>query len=128
MSQSEKKYMQRMLVSMIFYLGLTYGSVWILKNQEIAHVPLKILIAVMPMVPLVWAYRAIIAHVRSMDEFQRKIQFEAVVFAAVITGFVAGTYGFLQNAGLPPLDVIWIMPMLITLWGVGGFIARRKYL
>lgn len=125
MSRTDKKYHIQLLLSMGLYLGFTYGSVWLLKNHDLTGY--KTAVSLLPMVPLFWSYQAIIAHVRSMDELQRKIQLEAVVFSATITGFFAGAYGFMQNAGYPQLDVIWILPMLIILWGVGGFVARRRY-
>ena len=36
-------------------------------------------------------------------------------------------YGFLENAGFPQLSYIWVFPVMIALWGIGGAIALRRY-
>ena len=36
-------------------------------------------------------------------------------------------YGFLENAGLPKLSYVYVLPLMITLWGIGGAIATRRY-
>jgi hypothetical protein len=36
-------------------------------------------------------------------------------------------YGFLENAGFPQLSYVFVFPLMIFLWGVGGIIATRRY-
>jgi len=70
---------------------------------------------------------AAIRYVRGLDELQRRIQFEGLAFSFLATCLLALTWGFLQNAGLPQADIIWVAPVLIFLWGVGACVAKWRY-
>jgi hypothetical protein len=123
--ENDKKYTVQLLTVMAAYIAITFGSVLALKNYDLDG--FRILIAITPMVPMVGALIVIMRHVRNMDEFQRQIQLEACVFSMVATGMICGTYGFIEGAGYPPLDIIWVMPMLMLGWGFGSFVAKRRY-
>ena len=81
----------------------------------------------LPVIPSAFAMWAAIRFFRGLDELQRRIQFEGVSFAFLGTCLISLTWGFLQNAGLPHADVIWVTPLLIILWGLGLGIASRRY-
>ena len=83
--------------------------------------------AVLPVFPSALAMWAAIRFFRGLDELQRRIHFEGVTFAFLGTCLISLAYGFLQNAGLPHADVIWVPPLLIILWGLGLGIASRRY-
>lgn len=84
-------------------------------------------VAVLPVAPLVFAMRAFIRHLRRMDELQRRIQVEALALGFGATVMITLTYGFLENAGLPRLSLIWVAPLMISLWGLGSALASRHY-
>jgi len=69
-----------------------------------------------------------ILSIRSMDEMQQRIQLEALAIAFAGTGILATTYGFLQNAGLPPIEWgMWIWPAMVGLWALALTFASRRY-
>lgn len=103
------------LVVSIFIIQANPGSVW--------RVPL----AIAPVVPVVFALWAFVRFLRGTDELQRQIHFEAIAFAAGGTGILTFTYGFLENVGFPHLNPIWVLPLLIGLWGIGAAITGRRY-
>ena len=123
--ENDKKYTVQLLAVMAVYVAITLGSVWALKNYDLEG--FRTLIAITPMVPMVGALIVIMRHVRNMDEFQRRIQLEACVFSMVATGMISGTYGFMEGVGYPRLEIIWVMPMLMVGWGLGSFVAKRRY-
>jgi len=125
MDTPKKRYLREFLSSMAAYTILTLLSVWLLKTR--GHSPLRYLVAVLPVVPAAFAMWAAIRYFRSLDELQRRIQFEGIAFSFLATCLLALTWGFLQNAGLPHADVIWVAPLLVFLWGVGRCIAARRY-
>src|SRR5580700_1950032 len=102
-----------------------FFSFWLIKLQ--VHPELKIPFALLPMIPALFAMWAAIRYFRGLDELQRRIQFEGLAFSFLATCVIALTWGFLQNAGLPHADVIWVTPVLVGLWGVGACIAKRRY-
>jgi hypothetical protein len=62
-----------------------------------------------------------------LAELQRRIQLEAVAFGFLATCLITLTWAFQQTAGLPRLDVSFVAPLLVLLWGLGLFVAKRRY-
>lgn len=83
-------------------------------------------VAVTPVVPGLLALWAVLRHMRRLDERERRIQLESVTVAAVATGLLAFTYGFLELAGAPTISMIWVLPVLIGLWGAGLAVAAVR--
>jgi hypothetical protein len=125
--ENNKRYRNQMLVWAVTYCVVTYASVYTLKNFGIENFALRTLIALLPMLPIAWVGIIIMRFIRSLDELQQKIQLEAVIFSAVMTGLLTGAYGFMEGVGYPELDTIWVLPMLMVLWVVGQALARRRY-
>jgi hypothetical protein len=84
-------------------------------------------VAVTPLVPALAATVAVLRHVARIDELERRIQLEALAFGALLTGLVTFTYGFAQEAGAPPVSMVFVLPMLVALWGIGVGIAKWRY-
>jgi len=82
----------------------------------------------LPIVPIIYFARSMIIFSRTWDELQRQMAFEATALAFFIVGIGTFTYGFLEGIGFPPLDTIWIMPMLIAVQGAARFFVRGKYM
>lgn len=95
--------------------------------EALAGSPWRYVVAVAPVVPAVGATWAVLRHARRIDELARRIQFEALAFAAPATGLVTFTWGFLELAGAPHIPWIWVFPLLIGLWGIGNLMASRRY-
>ena len=125
MDANAKRYLKEFLSSMAAYAVLVPVSSWLLKGH--AHSSVRFLFAVLPAIPSAFAMWAAIRFFRGLDELQRRIQFEGMAFSFLATCLLTLTWGFLQNAGLPPADVIWVTPLLIMLWGLGLGIASRRY-
>lgn len=125
MDANHKRYLREFGSSMAAYVVVVFISVWTLKHHE--HSPLRFLLAILPVIPAGFAMWAAIRYFRGLDELQRRIQFEGLAFSFLATCLIALSWGFLQNAGLPHADVIWVAPLLIALWGVGTCVAKRRY-
>jgi hypothetical protein len=125
MDANHKRYLKEFIPAMAAYVVIVYVSVWLLKHHE--HSPLRFLLAVLPVFPAAFAMWAAIRYFRGLDELQRRIQFEGLAFSFLATCLIALSWGFLQNAGLPHADVIWVAPLLIGLWGVGTCVAKLRY-
>ncbi len=103
-------------------------SVGVLKVYLLHGYGLRMLIALAPMVPILWVGNNLLKYTRQLDEFQQRIQLDAVVFSAVVTALLTTAYGLMEGVGYPELDMVWIMPMLLVFWGIGQTLARRRYL
>ena len=123
MDANHKRYLREFLFAMLAYAVIV--SVWLIKHR--VYPSLRLLFAVLPVVPALFAMGAAIRYVRGLDELQRRIQFEGLAFSFLATCVIALTWALLQNAGLPRADILWVAPMLIFLWGLGACIAKRRY-
>jgi hypothetical protein len=89
--------------------------------------PIKTLVALTPLIPASLALFAYLRFLSRMDELGRRIQLEALAFGVGAAGMLTFAYGFLENAGFPQLSYIWVFPLMIALWGIGGAIASYRY-
>ena len=85
-------------------------------------------VALLPMVPAAFVAVAWVRYFRRMDELQQRIALEALAFAFGGTALITFTYGFLEQAGLPSLSWWWVWPIMASLWIVGGWLARKRWL
>jgi hypothetical protein len=125
MDANAKRYLKEFGSSMAAYTVMVPVSIWLLKGHE--HSPLRYVFAVLPVIPSAFAMWAAIRFFRGLDELQRRVQFEGMAFSFLATCIITLTWGFLQNAGLPHADIIWVTPLLIMLWGLGLCMASRRY-
>ena len=87
----------------------------------------RIPLALIPVIPILFAMRAFMRFFSNMDELQRRIQLEAFAFSFGATGIVTFSYGLLTDVGFPVISWTWIFPLMIALWGIGQGIAVRRY-
>ena len=105
-----------MLMSANFYLAMYGTEGWIPTALAFALI-----------LPILYFVRALVVFSRSFDELQKQIHLEATLVAVFVVGLGTFTYGFLQDIGFPPLDVSWVLPMLIATQGISLFFVSRKY-
>ena len=113
-------------------LGLAMAAYVIVVLVSIKFVgdleqPIKTLVALTPLVPAALALTAYLRFLSRMDELGRRIQLEALAFGFGAAGMLTFAYGFLENAGFPQLSYVFVFPLMIFLWGIGGAIAARRY-
>src|SRR3954451_7896005 len=88
----------------------------------------RVAIALLPIPANVWLIAMILRTLRTLDEFLKRIQFEAVAVAFLTTGLAALTYGQLQKAQVVgPLNVGLIWGFMAVSYAVGYAVAARHY-
>jgi hypothetical protein len=118
-----KKYNKRMIFGFVVYAL----SLDLVNHLPMPPAPYKYLLALLPVLPLIYICFAIISFVSEADEMKRKIVTEAMAFAGLATGFTCFSYIFVrQSGGLEiPLDyafyVMWIY------YFIGLFFSWRRY-
>lgn len=83
-------------------------------------------VAVLPVVPGLLATWAVLRHMGRIDERERGIQLQSLTASAILTGLLTFAYGFLEEAGAPSISMVWVLPTLIALWGVGVGVAAVR--
>jgi hypothetical protein len=127
MKRAGKRYTRRMLIASVLYTAVIVAGVYSIAHFDLPRWAI-IVAALAPLAPALLMLRAYVTFVGEVDEFQRRIQSEAVLIAAGVVGFGTFAYGFLEEwAGFPHLPLIWVLPSLIAAWGVALFFVRQKY-
>jgi hypothetical protein len=125
-----KRYLREFIPAMSAYvlLVLLYGV--LMRRTE--AMPWRVVLAVLPLLPIVLVIRAIVRVIRDQDELERRIDLEAIAIAAMSTGFGYFSFGFLLNADIglkvTSADVaIWVMPCLFASYGAAKLLVVRRY-
>lgn len=88
-------------------------------------------IALLPVPFVALLLRAMVRHIRDADELQRRIEVEAVSFAAAAVCLVYFAGGLLQAArviALPAsIAMLWVFPLTCLLYGVAKIVVFRRY-
>lgn len=126
MDKLGKGYLLRFGLSMLGYVVVLIISITILNNMDEDNL-LRYVVGLAPVVPLIFAFFAYMWFVRQVDEMQRRIQFEAVSIGMALTLLITLTLGFLEVAGFPRVDMIWVPAILIMSWGIGVAIVNQRY-
>jgi hypothetical protein len=87
-----------------------------------------ILLSLMPVAPALMMLRAYLVFTRAMDEFQRRVQGEAIIIASAVVVFGSFAYGFLEEwADFPHVPMIWIFPVFSFVFGIAHLLIWRRY-
>lgn len=121
-----RRYGREMLIAMLAYAALLLVFVFVMEAHEDA--PWRWAIAPLPMIPFAFGIVAWVRFYRGSDELQQRIGLESLAFAFGGTAFITFGYGFLDAVGLPRISWWFVWPVMATLWIIGGFLARKRWL
>jgi hypothetical protein len=127
-SSSEKRaFMLRAMAVGAAYVAVIFAVAFAFGYNVIPG-PLKIPAALLPIVPAAYFPFILLGKLRAMDELQRKIQYEAMVFAFAMTALLTLAFGFLQFfASVPDVNWVWVWPLMGVMWMAGIVLGRRRY-
>jgi len=122
-----RRYMGNMLVASGLYTAFVFGGAYATRIEGLPQWVL-IVAALAPLLPALLMLRAYAIFLKGIDEFQRRIQSEAMLYSAAIVGFGSFAYGFLEEwADFPHVPLIWVFPALIGVWGAAACVLRLRY-
>lgn len=123
--ESSKRYGREFGAAMVWYALLMLGAGYLAPDVAPKW---RLALALLPMVPLWFALQAALRFFRRADEFARRVTMEAVSFAFVAGVMLSMSYGLAEAiADLPRISWTWVAPLFLALWGVGGYLAHRRY-
>jgi hypothetical protein len=103
------------------------ASSWALRHLEPGSAA-GIAVALAPIPGKIAVIALILFAIRRLDEFQKRVHFEAVTVAFLSTGVGVFVFGYLQRAHVVgPLNVGLVWTFMIFFYAVGYFIAKRHY-
>ncbi len=127
MAESTKS--KRGLISAVTFVAAFFVARGILEQEGLSPV-VRVLAALLPVIPFSLMLWEIIKGVRSMDELEQRIHLEALAVAFPLTLIFLMTLGLLQLAiNLPAEDLSYrhVWAMLPILYFGGLALARRRY-
>jgi hypothetical protein len=103
------------------------GASWVLGHIELGSTA-RIAVALAPVPAKIALIALFLRVIRRLDEFQKRVQFEAVTVGFLSTGAAVVVYGYLQKAhATGPLDLGWVWTFMLVFYAIGFFIAKVHY-
>lgn len=118
---------RRFGLGMAAYVALVLLQGFLLRPADLP-LALVVPLALLPMVPALWAMSGWLLAVRSMDELNRRIAGEAGLIALGVTAVATFSYGFLEiYTPLPTASMFWVWPLIAVSYGAAAPLVRRRY-
>jgi hypothetical protein len=120
-----RAYLRDFLPGIVGY-AVVLGLVVTFVDQD-SHSRWRYVWMVLPVVPALWIVRAMVRHLRRIDEYQRLLQLESIA-AGFGTAMAASlTLGVLGKSGLAPNASGWIIYGAgMAAWGVSALIKSTR--
>jgi predicted DCC family thiol-disulfide oxidoreductase YuxK len=126
-----RRYLAALWPAMVVYSLTLFASIYLIR-RGIESVPLRAVVAVLPVLPIGWVMLAALRYLREVDELQRRIETEAIGAASLLVSLLYFAGGMLQKAEVFDLDagiaMIWVFPLLCATYGIAKMILTRRYL
>lgn len=124
-----RQYMREFLPAMAAYVIAVFASVLLLKQADAPAT--RALLALLPVLPIAFALRAIMRYVRNVDEMQQRIELEAIAFATAFVSLVYLAAGFLQLARVIDLHagiaMTLVFPLVCGVYGIAKPVVARRF-
>jgi hypothetical protein len=112
-------------LTLLAFLMVLVGSATAVQANPAAQ--WRYYVAVLPLAPAAVALFLFMRALGRLDEVQTRVQMQAFGLSVAATGLLAFGYGFLEGAGLPHLNSVWVLPLLAVFWGAGyAFLTWRQ--
>lgn len=127
-SPSERKSGRRYQIEVIG-AGIAYVVLVFASTASVDHVPgfAKYLVAVGPALGSAAMALAMVRYVMRMDELQRQTFVTAAAIALVVTVVFTSALGFLENAGLPQINLTSVWIVAVASWAIAMPFVRRRF-
>lgn len=124
-----RRYMREFIPAMAAYIAVML--VWKKLLGWVEAPALRVLVALLPALLVVWIMRAFVRYVRDSDELQRRIELESGAAAALVLSAGYMALGFLQTAELIDIPskvaMLWVFPALCFSYGIAKLFIARRY-
>ena len=124
----ERRYMREMTLPLTAYMMIVVIVMPLIQHDH--GVALRVVLALLPVVPIAFIVRAIVRYVMGSDELEQRTHLQALAVSAGVVGMVSITAGFLATAGVLKLDgrvLLWVFPALMVVYGLTRAWVVRRY-
>jgi hypothetical protein len=123
-----RRYRLEFGASMVAYVAVMFVRNWLLYGP-MRHVGeyWQIVIALLPFLPMVFVFAAVVRLLRKTDELYRRICLDSLAIAGGATALLAVTYGLIESDHFPHLSAWWTYITFMVAWLIAQFFVRRQY-
>lgn len=121
---ARRRYIFEFAIATVAYVVVLLGSRMLWRDATGAF---EIVVALLPMVPLVFVFAAVVRYILNADELQRQMLVESLAIAGGVTMLITLTYGFLEGDPLPRPSAWWVYVVFMAAFAVSALIVRRRY-
>ncbi|MGD0297729.1 MAG: hypothetical protein ABSE86_11480 [Bryobacteraceae bacterium] len=115
------------LITLLVATAIDISAWWALGHMELPATA-RIVVALLPLPGNIVLIAMVLRGIRKLDEFQKRIHFEAVTLAFLSTGVAVFVFGFLQKAhAVGPLNMGLVWAFMVIFYAIGYFIAVSHY-
>lgn len=125
---TERQYRNQLSLAMVVYMAAML-LVWPLSRTA-ASVPLKVLLAVVPVLPMLFVIGLMARRISASDELEQRVHLLALGAATALLGALSLVGGFLDAAGVLALRgsiLIWVFPVTMISYGAVRWWLVRHY-
>lgn len=116
-----------LLVTLLLSVAIDLGASWALGHIEIGSTA-RVAVALAPAPAKIAVIALILQAIRRLDEFQKRVHFEAVTVAFLSTGVAVIVYGYLEKAqAVGPLNMGLVWTFMVFFYAIGYFLAKVHY-
>ena len=132
MANSTRSFVRNCFFASLAYVLVVWASIWLLQHS-LADAPLwlRTVVVLMPVLPMVFAIRAVVRMVLAGDEMQRRIDLEAIAIAALAVSVGTLTLSLLMVVKVVDISgktaLVWVFPTLWVGYSVARLWAARRY-
>jgi hypothetical protein len=123
-----QRYQREFWPAMAAYIAIMF-LLWPLL-PKVHNELLKIALALLPVLPVLFVVRAMVRLVLGSDELEQRTHLIGLAIATTVVSMLSLTGGFLAAAGVIKLDgaiLIWVWPVLVVVYAAGRVWASRRY-
>jgi hypothetical protein len=123
-----RQYEQRLMLAMLVYMAVLIAEGPLLRT--IAGLPLKAMLAVAPVLPMLYVIALMWRRIRDSDELEQRTHLVALGVATALVSALSMVGGFLVAGGVLQLGgavLIWVFPVLMLGYGLARRQVVRRY-
>lgn len=125
LERNEKKFVVKFLLHIAMFLGVLGLSVVLNETNDLS-IYSRGLLAMSPVIPIVFLLRLVVVQYRSFDEYIQRVMGESLLWAVGVVGCVAMAYGLLaEMVDVPTLSTAFMLPAIAVVFGIAKYIKLQ---
>jgi len=123
-TQAQRRYLIEFTIAIVAYFVVLFATRIAFRSLS---GPWEPVVALLPVVPVIAVFVAVVRWLQATDEFNRRIIVDSLAIAGGITALLAATYGFAESDLLPRPSAWWTWCVFMFAWAICAMILRRRY-